>query len=171
MQYVKRCVKFDLPNGCTLDLLSNVICELERWIQVDKSASEACGFLLGYRNKSTGNLTITYATPAQKADYRSRFSCKIVDHRHYAILEEQKRRQNYYMGVWHTHPQMNPLPSIIDTKEWRSILKYDRTGSKYALFVIAGLEEFRIWVGDYKNNRISEIEECSYEDGLYRKKC
>jgi hypothetical protein len=34
-------------------------------------------------------------------------------------------------------------------------------------FVIAGLQEIRIWVGDFKSKKIVEIFECEKVGGLY----
>lgn len=73
------------------------------------------------------------------------------------------------MGVWHTHPQNIPIPSNVDWDEWSEILKKDRTGDKYAIFIIIGMQEFRIWVGDFDTRIIVEIFESASKDGIYRK--
>jgi len=35
-------------------------------------------------------------------------------------------------------------------------------------FVIAGVKEMRVWVGNFKNKNIIEIFECAHSDGIYK---
>lgn len=169
MEYICSCIKFDLPNGKTVDILSDVLNNMAKWIQDEKSKPESCGFILGYENNVTHNITLSDVTAPQAKDIRKRFFCKIADRRHYEFLQKNKTKHNYYMGVWHTHPQKIPIPSNIDWKNWNGILKKDKTGSNYAFFVILGEKEFRIWVGDFSTQTISEIFEASKQDDIYMK--
>lgn len=140
---------------------------MTNWKQSAEHSPESCGFLLGYQNKMTGNITISHVTAAQKNDYRSRFFCRIMDDNHYRLMRMHEAQQNYYVGVWHTHPQLVPKPSLVDIKEWQEIMKKDRVGADYAFFIIIGLLEYRVWIGDYKSAQISEIFECKRTDGIY----
>ena len=72
------------------------------------------------------------------------------------------------MGAWHTHPQTIPEPSTIDWNDWKETLKVDKTGSKFAFFLIAGIEKWKLWAGDFHTGIISELYECEKDsDGLY----
>ena len=72
------------------------------------------------------------------------------------------------MGVWHTHPQRIPSPSSIDWADWTDSLKKEKTGCEYIFFIIVGVEEWRVWMGDLKNGIIIEIFEGEKgKDGLY----
>lgn len=72
------------------------------------------------------------------------------------------------MGVWHTHPQQIPVPSDIDWADWKDSLKEEKSGCEYIFFVIIGIKEWRVWIGDIKNGTICEIFECDKDkDGLY----
>lgn len=71
------------------------------------------------------------------------------------------------MGVWHTHPQKIPVPSSIDWEDWYDALKVDKTGCEYMFFIIAGIAEMRVWVGDFATNSITEIFECQKRNGVY----
>lgn len=169
MQYMNKCAKFCLPNGRTVDLLSYVLDEMAVWKQNEAHSPESCGFLLGYQNRNTGNITISHITSAQKNDYRSRFFCQIMDCNHYRLMRLHELQNNYYIGVWHTHPQPIPEPSHIDIKEWREIMRKDKVGADFAFFIIIGLAEYRVWVGDCKSMQISEIFECKQVDGIYER--
>ncbi len=169
MEYSCSCIKFNLPNGETVDILSNVLQDMAEWIQDEKAKPESCGFILGYENNVTHNITLSEITFPQANDRRNRFFCQIVDRHHFEFLQKNKIKHNYYMGVWHTHPQKIPTPSHIDWKSWNDILKKDKTGCNYAFFVILGETEFRIWAGDFATKAISEIFEVNKQDGIYMK--
>lgn len=102
-------------------------------------------------------------------DKRSYTSFGICDSRHSVFLMEKELEKSYYMGVWHTHPQNRPVPSLIDWSDWHETLNADRTACEYAFFFIAGNKELRVWVGDFKSKVISEIFECTKVDGIYVK--
>ena len=165
--YVNRSVKFNLPNGNSLDILENVFDRMREWIQDDAAKPESCGFLLGYENRNTHNITLTDITVPQSGDYRSRFLCKISDALHFRFLKSSKKQGNFYMGAWHTHPQKVPNPSPIDLNDWAEILRKDKTGSDYAFFIILGETEFRIWAGDFSTLSIVEIYEADIQNGVY----
>lgn len=167
--YIDRCMKFNLPNGTTVDVLESVLHNMKVWIQNDISKPESCGFVLGYENYDTHNITLSDITVPQPKDYRSRVFCKIKDVIHFDLLKNSKKQSNYYMGVWHTHPQKVPTPSDIDFHNWYEILKKDKTASNYAFFIILGEIEYRIWVGDFSTCTITEIHETKIVDGLYVK--
>ncbi len=79
------------------------------------------------------------------------------DPRHQYFLMKYKRKKSFYMGVWHTHPQMFPEPSLIDWRDWYGTLEVDRTGCQYVFFIIAGFRGCaNIRVGDFKKKRLSK---------------
>ena len=74
------------------------------------------------------------------------------------------------MGVWHTHPQGVPTPSSIDWDDWNATMKADKTGCQYVFFIIAGTDEWRLWVGDFQTMEITEAKEFMKDaDGIYKK--
>lgn len=171
VEYVNRCIKFDLPNGTTADFLEEPMSKMLIYRQEKSDAPESCGFLLGYKNKKTKNITISDITVPQNKDIRKRCFCKLLDKAHFNVLKRSAKKGNYYMGVWHTHPQKTPEPSSVDWNDWNEVLHKDKTGAEYAFFVIIGTEEFRVWIGDYKAKEIMEIFETNISDGIYEKRC
>ena len=84
-------------------------------------------------------------------------------------MKKQSAKRNYYMGSWHTHPQMVPNPSHIDINDWNQTLREDKTGCNYAFFIIFGIKEFRLWYGDYKSCEIKELKEVERINDYYIK--
>lgn len=168
MEYLNRCVKFLLPNGRFVDMLSSVISEISTWTQLESTSPESCGFLCGYMNSDTGNITISRITAPQAGDYRTRFFCKLKDSVHFRLLKRFEKEKDFFLGTWHSHPQATPSPSGTDWDEWRVSLNKDRTGTPYIFFTIAGTEEFRIWAGFYDTKEIHELQEANINmSGLY----
>ncbi len=74
------------------------------------------------------------------------------------------------MGVWHTHPQTNPIPSNIDWDDWNETLRLDESGSQLIFFVITGTEYWRMWIGDTLTGKIVEGYEREKDaEGIYIK--
>lgn len=169
MEYKNRSVKFILPNGKVVDLLSEVLITMSDWKQSDSSSSESCGFILGYMNSETNNVTLSSVTLPKQNVFSSRIFCKLKTWVHFPQLRENERNKNYYMGTWHTHPQCIPSPSQTDWIDWRETLEKDTTGCEFAFFVIIGVEEFRIWAGNLQTKEIIELPEAPMSDGIYSK--
>ena len=162
-----RCYKFRLLSGQIVDLLSSVVLTIEPYLQTSSAIPESCGYIFGYKDSKTGNITLSCVSTPKEKDVRRRCFCTLRDILHRDFLVNQFKEQNYYMGTWHTHPQSTPVPSSIDIDEWKKTLKYDKTGCEFAFFLIAGTSDFGIWYGDYKSMQIMELVECSRDEGLY----
>lgn len=162
-----RCFKFKTGSGQIIDITPNVIENVLPYLQKTKTDDEACGYVVGYKNNSTHNITLNSTSLPGAEDYRTRIFCKLKDVAHKIFLKRQESEKNYYMGTWHTHPQNIPIPSLIDIKEWEDTLKSDKTGCEYAFFLIFGVDEFRVWYGDYKTKRILELKEIKRINDLY----
>lgn len=163
------CKKMKLPNGKVVDILSNVLDSMEDWVQDSNSKFEAGGYIVGYQHSETGNITLEDISTPYPLDKRSYTSFVICDSRHSVFLAKKELEKSYYMGVWHTHPQNRPVPSLIDWSDWNETLNIDQTACEYAFFIIVGNKELRVWVGDFKSKVISEIFECPKIDGTYVK--
>lgn len=168
MKITNSCKKMKLPNKKVVDILSTVFEELENWIQDSFEKDEAGGYIVGYQHKGSGNVTLENISFPHTLDERSRFGFSMKDPKHKSFLSYHRRKKSFYMGVWHTHPQMVPEPSAIDWKDWNETLEVDKTGCEYVFFIIAGIQEIRIWVGDFESKTIKEIFECEEAGGLYK---
>lgn len=56
-----------------------------------------------------------------------------------------------FVGEWHTHPVNRPVPSSLDLRTWRALMK--RT-SRSLVFLIAGYES--LWCGLALDGRLSQ---------------
>ncbi len=167
VEYKNRCIKFDLPNGKSIDVLNDVLTAIKDYIQSHQSAPESAGLLLGYQNSVTKNITISDYTVPQSNDIRARFFCKIKDSYHFLSLRTKAIKQNFYIGSWHTHPQTIPEPSSLDWCDWNDTLSKDKSGADFFVFIILGTKEFRIWCGDPISKKIVEIFESQIHEDLY----
>ncbi len=168
-QTLYRCVKMNLPNGKVIDILDSVFSEIDKWLQVDSDQPESGGYIIGYKHRETGNITLEKVSHPYPLDIRNRIRFDMRDPLHKIFLVKNRVHKSYYMGVWHTHPQLVPVPSQIDLRDWNQTLDVDKTASEYIFYIIAGLQKIRIWVGDFKSREIVEIFECKKIDGLYNK--
>jgi integrative and conjugative element protein (TIGR02256 family) len=165
-----KCVKINLPNGKVVDVLNTVLDEISKWIQDDNMKPESGGYIVGYQHSESGNITLESVSHPFTLDIKSRVYFGIRDPRHKLFLRRSKKNKSYYMGVWHTHPQNVPIPSSIDWDDWKKTLQTDRTGSEYVFYIIAGTEQWRMWVGNMASGEIVEGVEChKNSEGFYLK--
>ena len=164
-----QCIKLNLPLEGTADVLTPVLQEMKKWIQDTADKPESGGYIVGYTHENSRNISLEQISHPFLFDERNRVRFKMKDPRHTLFLIKMARRQSYYMGVWHTHPQADPAPSSIDWNDWRKTLGVDSPAGRYMFFVIVGTERIRFWVGDTLDGSISEIYECPKDDsGLYK---
>lgn len=163
------CIKLALPNGRVVDILTPVLDEIEKWLQISPNIPEGGGYIVGYEHKGTGNIVLEKVSVPHSLDQRTYTRFYMRDPAHKAFLLKEKRHKSFYMGVWHTHPQPTPIPSSVDLEDWRNTLESDRTACDYIFFLISGTDDARVWVGDSKNKTIIEIFECPKVNELYAK--
>ena len=164
------CVKMQLPNGKVVDILTTVLEEISGWLQTDATKPESGGYIIGYQHRDTGNIVLEGVSVPHELDIKNRVRFDIKDPNHSLFLQRARRKKSYYMGVWHTHPQDIPIPSVIDWEDWKHTLAVDKTGCEYIFFFIAGTSGTRVWVGDKNKNIIMEIEEFPKKYELYENK-
>lgn len=166
-----KCVKISLPNGKVVDVLSSVLDEIYKWIQDESDKPESGGYVVGYQHEKTGNISLEAVSHPYSLDVKNRIRFEIRDPRHNVFLKKAQKRRSYYMGVWHTHPQTDPVPSNVDWDDWHKTMLSDKTGSQYVFFIIAGITHWHIWIGDMLSREIVEGLECSKNtEGIYIKK-
>ncbi len=117
---------------------------------------ESGGILLGYRRES--HLHVTNATAPTGTDIQSRTSFMRSADQHSQAAQSQwqdSRGTMDYLGEWHTHPELNPNPSVIDISGWKHIC---RSRKRPMLFIIAGMED-GLWVGFSAGAGVNQISE------------
>lgn len=117
---------------------------IARHRQLQGGTPESGGILLGYRRGP--HLHVAEATAPLESDKasRTRFFRSAAPHQQAALTRWRESGGTMdYVGEWHTHPECNPVPSMIDTHGWEQI-----SGTRKApmLFVIVGTQD-RFWIG------------------------
>lgn len=163
------CVKMALPNGRVVDILTPLLDEIIKWLQITPDIPESGGYIVGYEHKDTGNVVLEKVSVPHLLDHRTRTHFDMRDPAHKIFLLKEKRYKSFYMGVWHTHPQSIPVPSTTDWDDWQETLKEDKTACDFIFFLISGTECARVWVGNPSDQTIVEIFECHKSDDIYSK--
>lgn len=118
-------------------LVPKLVIEIfDRFRQTNIEHLEAGGLLLGLRRGP--HIEILTCTSPMPKDKRTRSSFLRRDPGHFQIAQRDWRKSGGeigYVGEWHTHPEAQPSPSTIDTREWASILKLEQ---RQTVFVIVG---------------------------------
>ena len=86
-------------------------------------------------------------TVPMPGDRRSRIQFFRARRRHQEAIDRAWQESSgtcTYLGEWHTHPELCPIPSLIDRLRWQQKLLRDRF-SEPIFFVIVGISEVRVW--------------------------
>lgn len=142
------------PEYPTVTLDVGAVIALQSHRQLDDSAVEHCGILLGgalVDANGDSNIVITSITEPSPGELAkaTRTYCEFDGAHHTAeiarIYEAHAGRVNA-LGHWHTHPQDHPTPSGLDWRDWYRRLRDDDYGS-HAVFAIVGRCDTRLWIG------------------------
>ena len=109
-----------------------------KYIQNDNMKPESGGLLLGYRHGN--NFEITKVTVPQSKDIQKKVYFERNDSNHlsiFSMLRKHSNRKISFLGEWHTHPESNPTPSLLDLKEWQ---KTKKNNNESLVFCIIGIE-------------------------------
>ena len=113
-----------------------VLAHFDRFRQIAANSSEAGGQLFaGFRNTI---IRVELATGPRASDYRSRSS--FIPNR--AAERREIRRISkdglHYVGDWHTHPELIPVPSQIDITSFQDMYRKSRHRPTWFVMVIVG---------------------------------
>jgi integrative and conjugative element protein (TIGR02256 family) len=101
-----------------------VFTRLDPYRQISVKMPEAGGILLGFRRGK--HLHVLDATTPMRGDIgqRYRFERSSAEHQRVALQRWQQSGGTLdYVGEWHSHPELNPLPSSIDLGAWRELCR------------------------------------------------
>ena len=135
-----------------IDISSDVIEKLNQY-KKESSETEKAGYLIGYENSITGNITISNifkAIPSLSNKFSINF--KLKENNIFSTI----KKPYGFIGTWHTHPETSPNPSKIDFYDWNKILKFNQKSVKHLVFIIIGYNSIKIYLGDCKKRKIYE---------------
>ena len=131
-----------------------------RYRQIKRKDKEAGGILLGGIRKDESEITVDLVTTPQPHDKRARTKFyRSMDHHRIAHTEwESSDGYRNYLGLWHTHPESNPSPSLVDFKDWsRAVLEGKYPGDSL-FFIILGNRDIGCWQSiESKRSRIKPV--------------
>ncbi len=121
----------------------------EKWRdyrQVEPNSVESAGLIIGHR-ESENIIWIDGITTPKDTDINERTYYKLDDQAHQADIDKvfaESLQRRGYLGTWHTHPQDNPNPSVIDADDWVEHVK-DNT-DRPLFFIIIGRKSTKVFM-------------------------
>lgn len=152
-----------------INISDNVIMSMKTFLQDDPFSNESGGVLIGYKVKGKKEIVINDLSLPDKNDESSiiRFIRKSISH--IVKIKESSKIKSFCVGNWHTHPIEIPNPSLIDLNTWKEELFECNSSFGFQIFIICGLNGFKVWIGEEKTANITECLECKKIEGIYLK--
>jgi len=147
---------------------ARVIQVIQGMRQTEPTDKESGGMLIGSKIAINKNVVIRDYTMPQKGDDQSRYRFIRRKKRHNALLQkkwEDSNRTVMYLGEWHTHPEANPHYSNQDIRNWRRLLRKSKTFSNYIVFIIGGINFYKVWIGNRDSGAIELVHKGAYDEG------
>lgn len=124
------------PSGAMLLIEPHVLERLTAFKQLEISAPEAGGILMGYRRGPHTHVTEATVPTTRDVQRRFGFFRHATHHQRVALRRWKESGETLdYVGEWHTHPEDDPSPSSIDLTHWRDIAQ---ASSRPMVFLIVG---------------------------------
>ena len=130
-----------------LIIADEAVMQMKGFAQNQSWDTEAGGVLLGRHLLDSSDIVIDEVTQPQSTDRRSRFGF-FRSKKHEALAQERWRQSvktAAYLGLWHTHPEEDPMPSAIDQADWRQAVACDTYDGERLFFPIVGTRCIRVW--------------------------
>lgn len=130
-----------------LIFVENVVKQMSEFRQRSWWQAEAGGVLLGRYLLDSENIVVDELSTPQKTDRRSRFSF-FRSRKHEVIARSRWADETStiaYLGLWHTHPEADPVPSSVDRRDWARAISNDTFEGECLFFPIVGTERIRVW--------------------------
>ena len=128
---------------------THALAKFDRFRQTGFLRREAGGVLLGRHLISSPDLIVDDVTTPQWSDRRTRRSF-FRSFAHHEIALRRWRESGHtcaYLGLWHTHPEPDPVASHVDLIDWRDAIERHQFEGDTHFFVIVGQRTTRVWQG------------------------
>ena len=118
--------------------------------------------MLGYIDIETNGLLACELSIPGAGDRRSRTGF-FRGKRHQKEIQQWNKSSGGHgtlIGLWHTHPEKKPTPSISDLNDCFNVLTNGRYSSNGLLYLIVGLEYMGLWFAAPKKTleKLGDIE-------------
>lgn len=123
----------------------------EQHRQTKEHMNESFGALIGSQSKDKKTFWVESCTTPQPNDSSTRSSFVMRDTFHQKEVESSFSGTNGlwgYIGTWHTHPELDPIPSKLDITDWSKCS--ERNPDRVLFFFIVGIVQTRafMWIGE-----------------------
>lgn len=148
-----------------LIIVDDVVKRLCSYQQTQKRHKEAGGLLIGRHLLKYNHLVVDQITEPTRWDKRWRnffFRSQVHNRLVYKAWCESENTQTL-IGLWHTHPEPDPIPSSVDFKDWRKTLAHGDFEGDHLVFIIVGTQRIRAWKG-YRNKKFNELKRMFNEE-------
>jgi len=138
---------FNFSFGLTIHFSDSVVSQLRNYMFLGDFALEAGGILVGYIEPLKNSITVTDMTYPQPCDKRLPFRFSRKQSGHQTIMDALWKESGFekmYLGEWHTHSTLTPIPSKLDIREWKKVARKGHN-TPNILFLIVGTSETRLW--------------------------
>lgn len=157
--------RYKIDDNTILIISENVIKKINIYRQT-KGKCEAGGILLGRISIDYSEYIIEDISEPSLKDRRFKFGFIRNKSNAQKIINEAFKKSNgtiHYLGEWHTHPESNPIPSIIDKKLIDNIINETKNIVDIIFMIILGYDG-SMYIGYKRKNgnkmsRILEIRE------------
>jgi integrative and conjugative element protein (TIGR02256 family) len=140
-------IVWHLDDSSSGTLSPKLIALLSKWAQRRPWSREAGGLLLGFIDNETEGLLAEFATTPGWGDRRSRTSFyRGLRHQQEAIeWNRVTDGRGTQLGLWHTHPEPDPTPSLTDLEDCRNVLSTSKFAVDGILYLIVGTRRIGCW--------------------------
>ena len=140
---------FQTYNKGIMSISSPCVSKLNSFRQTRAKSAEAGGILLGTLSAISGDYSVDYVSTPQRSDRRSRYSFYRSSAHNEIAVNYWKSSSGYglYFGLWHTHPERSPVPSVTDLEDWKRSLCCSKFTGNSLFFLIVGKDNIRCWQG------------------------
>lgn len=157
-----KAIVANTPIGGRLEVSVAAQGQMRKFIQNTFYKREGGGVLLGRHLQNSSDTVIDQVTVPMRGDRRGRHYFYRAQFRHQQAIDQAWQQSSgtvTYLGEWHTHPEMIPIPSSTDIKNWSNRLKQDTYSSNILYFIILGRQCWRMWAGQRHNCNFALIAE------------
>lgn len=130
-----------------LIIVEHALQQMQAFAQHRPEDSEAGGVLLGRHLLDSRDVVVDEVSAPQSSDRRSRYGF-FRSSKHEQLARQRWLEENNtsaYLGLWHTHPELDPTPSGVDQRDWQKAVAGDTYEGDRLFFPIVGTDCIRIW--------------------------
>lgn len=128
-------------DGTIVDIEDGVLTTFQSFEQQQMWSKEAGGILIGKKLMDAEHYVLSAVSTPTKQDKRTRFSFTRSKQSAQRYIDKHWTESGgieNYIGEWHTHPEINPLPSSIDKSLIRQVVSDKSSPFSKVLLVIVG---------------------------------